>query len=563
MRHRVKRALCVLVSLSVLLTLLSVFTLSTTASSDSITPNVAIGHQFMVVQTSTGEVWGWGDNSYGVLGNTPAEMGNTIPTPVKISLPEAVRSIAISAGFDHVLVLGSDGNVYAWGSNQYGQLGIDNSSSSVKAPTLVEGLRNKNVVAVSAGRYFSLALTDGGQVYSFGTNNHLQLGYPLAESVTHSATPTAISDLSNAFITKISAGYDSATAVDVNGKAYLWGSPNHSVLGTDDSDKTPLAPFELTSALLKTSIRSSAIAQNHSAFLLDDGTIGFYGTNEHGQYGNGTPNAEASKRFKITDTSALNVISMALSNQQTVLLASNGTVYTAGARIPNDTESESHTFVPLFEGEGQAPPACAIAAGYKNGAIIAQDGSIWTWGDNSFGQLGNDTVKQSSATPVKVMQANGAAFQSGNLPFVKDVPMIFKTSIPTPTYAVTIPSSINVGELRQTDADSADRYAIKEGFKIEVSNVENLYGEKEVLLFVTPGQGDSFYLDDGNGTQLPFDILTSADAQTPVQSGGILARFTQNGSAQTWIRVDQSLISKSGVYNGVVTFRYSVVDIEN
>lgn len=563
MRHCVKRAFCMLLSFCMLLTLISVFTLSTTASSGSSTPTVAIGNQFMVVQTSAGEVWGWGDNSNGVLGNTPSEMGINIPNPVKVNLPEAVRSTAISAGFDHVLVLGSDGNVYAWGGNEYGQLGVDNDATSIKTPTIVEGLRNKNVVAVAAGRYFSLALTEGGQVYSFGTNDLLQLGYTLEDGVKSSATPTAISNLNSVFITRISAGLNSATAVDINGKAYLWGSSANCVLGEEGSEKATELPFELTSPFLTTTITSSAIAQNHSAFLLNDGTVGFLGKNTYGQYGNEKIDANGSTRFKITNTSAQNVVSIAVSEQQTVLLGAGGSVYTAGYRIPNDDQSASNTFVALFENAGHAPVAASIAAGYKNGAMIAQDGSVWTWGDNSFAQLGNDTVKQSSATPVKVMQANGSTFNTGDLPFVKDVPMVFKTTVPAPTYAVTIPSSVNVGELRQTDADDADRYAVKEGFVIEVSNIANLYGEKEIVLSVSPGNSNGFYLDDGNGTRLPFEILTSADAQATIPSDGVLARFTRDGSIQTWIRVDQSLISKSGVYNGVVTFRYSVADIEN
>ena len=287
------------------------------------------------------------------------------------------------------------------------------------------------------------------------------------------------------------------------------------------------------------------------------------GLNKYGQYGNEATDSTASVRFKVTDTSALSIIDLAVSDQQTVLLSADGKVYTAGARIPNDTTSATNTFTSLFEGAAQAPVASAIAAGYQNGAMIAQDGSVWTWGDNSRGQLGNGTVDGSTATPTKVLQANGSAFGAGNLPFVKDVPMLFRATVPAPTYAVVIPSSINVGELRQTDADSPDRYAVKEGFEIEVINVSNLFGEKEIVLSVEPGEGDSFYLHDGNGTQLPFDILTSQDAQTPVQSGGVLARFTQDDSIQTWIRVDQSLITKSGVYNGVLTFRYSVVDLDN
>ena len=564
MRHCFKRALCILASLSVLLTLLSVFTVSTTASSTSSTPEIAVGDKFMILQTATGEIWGWGDNANGVLGSALSERtGTNVTNPVKITLPNAVTSTAISAGTDHVLALGFDGNVYAWGNNAYGQLGFDNGGAIQSTPTLVEALKNKNVIAVSAGRFFSLALTEGGQVYSFGTNNLLQLGYALAEDTTSSSTPTLVTGLSTVFITQISAGYDSAIAVDINGKAYLWGSTKNCVLGTANANPVAQTPFVLPDTKTTTPFDTATLSQNHSAFLLNDGTVGFMGLNKYGQYGNEATDSTASVRFKVTDTSALSIIDLAVSDQQTVLLSADGKVYTAGARIPNDTTSATNTFVSLFEGAAQAPVASAIAAGYQNGAMIAQDGSVWTWGDNSRGQLGNGTVDGSTATPTKVLQANGSAFGAGNLPFVKDVPMLFRATVPAPTYAVVIPSSINVGELRQTDADSPDRYAVKEGFEIEVINVSNLFGEKEIVLSVEPGEGDSFYLHDGNGTQLPFDILTSQDAQTPVQSGGVLARFTQDDSIQTWIRVDQSLITKSGVYNGVLTFRYSVVDLDN
>ena len=565
MRHCLKRALCVLMSLSVLLTLLSVFTVSTTASSTSSTPEISVGDKFMIVQTATGEIWGWGDNANGVLGNALSEgTGTNITNPTKITLPNTVKSTAISAGTDHVLALGSDGNVYAWGSNAYGQLGFDNGGVSQSTPTLVEGLQNKNVIAVSAGRFFSLALTEGGQVYSFGTNNLLQLGYELAEGTT-SATPTLIAALSTVFITKISASYDSAIAVDINGKAYVWGSTANGILGVG-YDNLKQNPSVLPDTKTTTPINTVALSKNHSAFLLNNGTVGFMGLNKYGQYGQYTSedvDGVASIRFKTTNVSGLNIIDLAVSDQQTVLLSADGKVYTAGARVLDDSGATTNTFVSLFEGAAQAPVASAIAAGYQNGAMIAQDGSVWTWGDNSRGQLGNGTVDNATATPTKVFQANGSAFGAGSQPFVKDVPMLFKATVPAPTYAIAIPSSINVGELRQTDADDPDRYAIKDGFTIEAINVSNLFGEKEIVLSVEPGEGNSFYLHDGNGTQLPFDILISQDAQTPIQSGGVLARFTQNDTVQTWIRIDQSLITKSGVYNGVLTFRYSVVDLGN
>ena len=138
MRYCVKRALCLLLTLSMLLALTATFTLSTTASPASKGPMIAIGNNFMIVQTASGEVWGWGDNSTGVLGNAYSETtGYLITSPIKIELPQNITSVSISAGYDHVLMLGSDGNVYAWGNNDAGQLGKNSDVQTLKTPTLV------------------------------------------------------------------------------------------------------------------------------------------------------------------------------------------------------------------------------------------------------------------------------------------------------------------------------------------------------------------------------------------------------------------------------------------
>lgn len=561
MRHYVKRALCLLVSLSILLTVTAIFTFSTTAVTGSKEPMIAVGDKFIIVQTASGEIWGWGDNATGVLGTAfSTETKTNITSPTQITLPVGVTSVSVSAGFDHVLMLGSDGNVYAWGNNEEGQLGLSDTTSPITTPTLVEGLRNKNIIAVAAGARFSLALTDGGSVYSFGRNTLHQLGYDT--SLTFLATPERIESLNGIFITQICAGTDSAIALDKSDKAYLWGSTDNYLLGIDRSPNSTL-PFAMPESKTTTPILSAGISASHSAFLLNDGTVGFMGCNNYGQYGNEETDSSPSKRFRLTDTATLGVCDIALSEQQTVLLTTSGKVYTAGARIPNNQDSASNVFVPLFEEGTKAPVAFAIAAKYQNGAMIAQDGSVWTWGDNSRGQLGNGSVSNGQATPVKVALSAGTDFDMGQAPNIADMPIKITTSVPAPTFAIVIPSVINVGELRQTDEADPERTSLTK-FTVEAQNVNYLFGEKEIQISVnTKDPNGVFYLQDESGAILPFDLLAAKDAQTPIANGDVFATFTENGSVDTWIRIDQSKIVQSGIYNGVLVFSYSVVDIED
>ena len=559
MRHRVKRVLCLLTLLCILLALTTAFTLSTTASPSSIAPMITVGNKFIIVQTASGEIWGWGDNASGVLGTASSkETGTNITAPTQIPLPQNVTAVSVSAGFDHVLMLGSDGNVYAWGNNEAGQLGTS-SGDTLSTPTLVAGLQGKSIVALAAGHRFSLALSEGGKVYSFGLNDKLQLGYePTAKA---SATPTLIEAMSGVFVKQIHAGYDSVTAIDVDGKVYLWGSGSNSVLGLEVPPENHL-PTALPEAKGALPVVCADLSANHSAYLQNDGTVGFMGLNKFGQYGNGETSDKAAVKFKVTDTASLGVSAIATSDAQTVLLTVDGKVYTAGAGMPNNADgSATATFAPLFA-EEKAPIATAIAASYQNGAIIAQDGSIWTWGDNSCGQLGNGKVSEGQSTPVKVLVDTDSDLDMGQAPTVMGVPMKFTTSVPAPTYSVVIPSTIDVGELRQTNETDPNRHSLTK-FTVEVNNVSNLFGEKEIQVSVKSGdESGIFCLKDNNGIILPFELFADEGAQAPIASGDTFAIFTQNGSVDAWIRIDQSKISQSGIYNGVLIFSYSVADVE-
>ena len=123
--------------------------------------SAAAGATFTVALTADGEVWAWGGNSQGALGN--GRLGGASYRPVKVAgLPYIV---AIAAGSHHVLAVDEHGDVWAWGSNRGGQLG-DGTLLDQSVPVRVAGVAN--VAEVAGGMYYSLARTRDGQVYAWG-----------------------------------------------------------------------------------------------------------------------------------------------------------------------------------------------------------------------------------------------------------------------------------------------------------------------------------------------------------------------------------------------------------
>lgn len=141
---------------------------------------VSAGTYFSLALKSDGTVYAWGGNFYGMLGNNSVT-NSKVPVQVVDVGGSGILSnvVAVSAGGDHSLALKSDGTVWAWGRNTYGQLGTNNITEQ-HAPVQVLDVGGSGnlsgIIAISAGNYFSLAIKSDGTVYAWGRNNSGQLG---------------------------------------------------------------------------------------------------------------------------------------------------------------------------------------------------------------------------------------------------------------------------------------------------------------------------------------------------------------------------------------------------
>lgn len=184
---------------------------------------VSAGLYHTAALTSEGQAYAWGFNARGALGDGTTENRLT-PTAVQTSL----TFTQISAGREeHTVALTTQGQAYAWGRNARGELGDGTTPAHLAhrlVPTAVQ--TNLTFTQISAGRFFTLALTGGGQAYAWGRNDYGLLG---DGSTTDRLTPVAVQ--TSATFTQISAGGDHNMALTAQGQGYGWGSNDSGAVG--------------------------------------------------------------------------------------------------------------------------------------------------------------------------------------------------------------------------------------------------------------------------------------------------------------------------------------------
>jgi hypothetical protein len=216
--------------------------------------------------TSPGELYAFGLNNYGQLGSEANSGAN--PTPALVTLPGASGPVTqIAGGGYHSLALTSSGQLYTFGYNRYGQLGSsanNGTSNANPTPALVTPPPGANgpVTQIAAGEYFSLALTSSGQLYAFGLNNFGQLG-----NVTNTGTPNpnptpTLVSLPGASdpVVQIAAGNRHSLALTSSGQLYAFGWNHYGQLGiaTNAETETPNPTPTLVSLPAGTTIETMA-----------------------------------------------------------------------------------------------------------------------------------------------------------------------------------------------------------------------------------------------------------------------------------------------------------------
>jgi alpha-tubulin suppressor-like RCC1 family protein len=352
-----------------------------------------------VMADTLGTPLAWGANEFGQLGDST---GINRLTPVSVS--GLSTATAISAGGNdgaadesdpgsHSLALAADGAVFAWGLNDYGQLG-DGTITSSSTAVLVSDVTA--ITAVAAGGYHSLALTSTNTVLAWGRNDYGQLGDNTNDSSNTAVPASGLTD-----VTAVAAGSYHSVALTSDGTIWAWGDNFYGQLGFDpDVAWESTTPVEVQ---LPGDIHAVAIAAGglHSLALASDGTVWAWGYNLDGQLGDGTT-TDSYEPVQVTGLGDADILAIAAGAYHSLALDDGGTVWAWGlngdGQLGNGSTNSSSTAVPV----GGLPSGITdVSAGGSHSLALGPGGVVWAWGLNASGQLGDDTTT-SSSTPVEV-----------------------------------------------------------------------------------------------------------------------------------------------------------------
>jgi alpha-tubulin suppressor-like RCC1 family protein len=393
---------------------------------------ISAGYWHSLGLKSDGSLWGWGGNMYGQLGD--GTTGNRL-IPVRIGT--ANDWVFISAGYGHTLALKANGTLWAWGWNSFGVLG-DGTGSDRLLPVQIGS--DKTWAFVSAGGFHSMAITANGELWTWGRNDFGQLG---DGTTTFKNFPIQVgTDNRWAFV---SAGGYHSIAIHANGSLWAWGDNTYGQLGdgTTTGRSSPvriglrndwvwvpaggyytmgqrvdgtiwawgnngfgqLGDNTFTAKSVPTQIGSerqwvAIAAHDHSLGLKSDGTLWAWGANRSGELGNGetisrrTP-VQIAAHPKDTWLSAAGGIHFSVG------ITSEGTLWSWGynqfGQLGDGTTEDKALPVQI----GTANDWVTVSGGYLHGLAIKADATLWAWGDNGWGQLGDGSTLRKLA-PVQI-----------------------------------------------------------------------------------------------------------------------------------------------------------------
>ena len=340
--------------------------------------DVSAGDEHSLAIKSDGTLEAWGRASFGELGNNQANVYSiNYSSPIQIG--SLVDWASVDVALEHSLAVKTDGTLWAWGRNKYGELAdgtVNNASSPVQIGNLTDW------ASISAGERFSTSVKTDGTLWSWGIGNNGRLG--LGDSIKRSS-PVQIGNLTT--WSSVSSGFGFTLAVKTDGRLWAWGFGSYGRLGLGNTTSYS-SPVQVGSLNNWASVSAEVNpSRPHSLAVKTDGTMWSWGRNNRGQLGLNNV-SDRSSPVQIGSLTTWANVSSGL--EFSLATKTDGTLWSWGVGNQGRLglgDSYINRSSPVQVGN-----LTTWSKGIADGAHafgIKTDGTIWGWGSNVSGSRGH------------------------------------------------------------------------------------------------------------------------------------------------------------------------------
>ena len=375
-----------------------------------------------------GTLWVSGDNSYGQLG-----IGTVVNHSTPVQIGTSFSAIAVGGAQTTVIGVKTNGTLWAWGDNNSGLFG-DGTSLYSGVPKQIGTANDYRDVAM--GQSHAISLKRDGSIWGWGNNYFGQVG--VGAAIGSSATPIIIDQGYSA----VSVGTNFTMALKTNSELYVWGLNTSGQLGVATSDNcgdvSTLISCSRSRRVVGSGFKFISAGASHSAAIKSDGTLWMWGDNSAGQLGvatteicrEGTNYTSSTVVYQMPCSTTpklvgTNFIAVSAGYQHTLALKTDGSLWAWGTNYwgyLGDGQPTGAIVAPKKIGSGYSK---IVGGGYVSFAL-RPDGTAWSWGSNAFGALGDGTYAN-RPSPIVIRRENGAGSIAGNDWYLDLDPVISKT----------------------------------------------------------------------------------------------------------------------------------------